>query len=92
MDKLVRTGKGIQSITNTNSSVKCGSAVLGDVASSELGVILPHEHIMVDFNKGFLSHPLLPDGRNLADLQLTLENMGLIRRYPYVENLIFLSL
>ncbi len=56
--------------------------MLGPVPPSELGVVLPHEHILVDFSKGLVPHPLLPDGRDVAALPLAMENMGIVRRYP----------
>lgn len=33
-------------------------SVLGPVSPNELGVVLPHEHILVDFSKGLVPHPM----------------------------------
>ena len=57
-------------------------AVLGRVPPSDLGVVLPHEHILVDFSKGLVPHPLLRDGRAPLDLPITMDNLGFIRRFP----------
>ena len=58
--------------------------VLGKVPCEELGVVLPHEHILVDFSRGLVPHQPLPDGRDLSHLPLTMSNLALIRRFPYV--------
>ncbi len=50
--------------------------VLGPVAPGDLGVTLPHEHLLVDFRKGVVK----PE----RNLDFTLENIGAIRRFPYV--------
>ena len=56
--------------------------MLGEVCCNELGVVLPHEHILVDFSKGIVPHPLLPDGRDPTLFSLSMENLGFIRRFP----------
>jgi len=58
------------------------ASVLGPVPSSELGVVLPHEHVLVDFSRAYVEGPPLRDGSAMRDLKLTVENMGVIRRYP----------
>lgn len=70
--------------------------VLGPVESSKLGVVLPHEHVLVDFTKGVVEHPLGPamgeeeerrkkkEEKRIKGLELTMDNLGVIRRFPYV--------
>ena len=55
------------------------SPVLGAVSPSDLGVTLPHEHLLVDFRRGLLPPP---SGRRENDLPFTLEDLGHIRRFP----------
>ena len=71
-------------------------SVLGPVDASQLGVVLPHEHILVDFTRGVVEHPL--EGTTAAEkekeeriknLELTMENQGLIRRFPYAMKIVF---
>ena len=55
-------------------------AVLGPVSPDSLGVILPHEHLLVDMT-AFITQPNY--GPSLTDLEMTsLSNMGKIRQYP----------
>ena len=56
--------------------ISCLLIVLGPVEPSSLGVILPHEHFLVDFRQAVVK----PE----RDLELVMENLGVIRRFPYV--------
>ncbi len=58
--------------------------VLGKVPVEELGLILPHEHILVDYSRGLDDNTILPDGRDLSILPVTMENLGLVHRFTYV--------
>jgi len=60
----------------------------GPVAADELGIVLPHEHLLFDLT-GFLTAPRDERERELADAPLTLENAGDLRRSPLAsrENL-----
>jgi phosphotriesterase-related protein len=55
--------------------------VTGPVNSSELGVTLPHEHLLLDLT--CLWHPpLRADQEHLVDAIPTLENLGELRADP----------
>jgi phosphotriesterase-related protein len=60
----------------------------GLVAAAELGIVLPHEHLLFDLT-AYLTTPLDERERELVDAPLTLENAGHLRRSPLVsrENL-----
>jgi phosphotriesterase-related protein len=60
----------------------------GPVAAAELGIVLPHEHLLFDLT-AFLTDPIDERERELVDAPLTLENAGHLRRSPLVsrENL-----
>jgi phosphotriesterase-related protein len=60
----------------------------GPVAAEELGIVLPHEHVMFDFT-AYQTQPRNYRERELADAPLTLDNAGDLRRSPLVsgENL-----
>jgi len=57
--------------------------VCGPMDPSELGVVLPHEQPMCDLT-GLLKEPEpgFGTGKPLADLAVTMENLGTIRQYP----------
>lgn len=55
--------------------------VLGKVPVEELGLILPHEHILVDYTRGLDANTFLPDGRDLSVLPVTMENLALVHRF-----------
>ena len=55
--------------------------VLGDVDPSEMGVTLPHEHILCDSSAWF-RQPTDPLGVLLAGAEPTLENLWWMRQYP----------
>ena len=60
----------------------------GPVAAEDLGIVLPHEHLLWDLTT-YLTAPLDELERELVDAPLTLENAGHLRRSPLVsrENL-----
>ncbi|MEE9198559.1 MAG: aryldialkylphosphatase [Dehalococcoidia bacterium] len=59
--------------------------VLGDIAPEELGVTLPHEHLLIDL-KPIFSEPKEATEIALAYKPVTIENLGWIRR-NYAGNL-----
>ena len=52
--------------------------VTGDVAPSDLGVVLPHEHVLIDLGK-FFEEPTDPIEKDYANAEVTLENLGWVR-------------
>lgn len=64
----------------------------GPVAAEELGIVLPHEHILFDLT-AYLTEPLDERERELVDAPMTLDNAGHLRRSPLVsrENLLMLD-
>ena len=54
-------------------------SVLGDIAPSELGRTLTHEHLSMQFDVCFVP----PERPELADLDWTLGNYGWIWGHPY---------
>ena len=57
--------------------------VLGLVSPDELGVVLPHEHLLLDFGNAWTPKPPeYGDTGDIKDLPLTIENLGAIRQYP----------
>lgn len=61
----------------------------GPVAAEDLGIVLPHEHVLFDLT-AYLTEPLDELERELVDAPMTLENAGHLRRSPLVsrENLL----
>ena len=57
--------------------------VAGPVEPSQLGVTLPHEHILLDFT-GAIMDPGYCSPDELSGLKLTMKNLGKIRQFPYV--------
>ena len=55
-------------------------AVLGPVPPAELGVTLPHEHLLLDFTVACM--PPTYGSHSLTDADLILTNLGKIRQYP----------
>ena len=55
-------------------------AVLGPVPPDELGVTLPHEHLLVDMTAIMI--PPNYGSQPMTDLELALHNMGKIRQFP----------
>lgn len=64
----------------------------GRVAAEELGIVLPHEHVLFDLT-AYLTTPRDERERRLIDSPLTLENSAYLRRSPLVsrENLLMQS-
>jgi len=56
----------------------------GRVPAEELGIVLPHEHLLFDLS-AYLTEPLGERERELADAALTLESAGDLRRSPLVS-------
>jgi phosphotriesterase-related protein len=61
----------------------------GPVAAEELGIVLPHEHLLFDLT-AYLTAPLDQQESELVDAPLKLESAGHLRRSPLVsrENLL----
>jgi len=59
--------------------------VLGLVEGKDLGVTLPHEHLVVD-GKAFYAEPSGATNRGLADKLVGMGNLSWLRYHPY-ENL-----
>ena len=61
----------------------------GPVAADDLGIVLPHEHLLFDLS-AYLTQPLDDHERSLVGAPLTLDNAGHMRRSPLVsrENLV----
>ena len=55
-------------------------AVLGPVDPSEVGVVLPHEHLFINFS-GAATVPAF-GADSVADLSFSLENYGKILQFP----------
>ena len=55
--------------------------VLGDVNPSDMGITLPHEHVLCDSSAWF-SEPTDPEGIMLAHTEPTLENLWWMRQHP----------
>jgi phosphotriesterase-related protein len=70
-------------------SSKCVTTVLGTIPSTELGVTLPHEHILI-YNTSWWKEPEPASKRALANSKVTIENLGLVKRDPIMvkDNLI----
>ena len=58
-------------------------AVLGPMEPGQLGVTLPHEHLLLDFT-GAVTDPDYVSPDQLAGLKLEIQNLGKIRQFPYV--------
>ena len=54
--------------------------VSGLVDPSELGIVLPHEQPLVDLTQLLIEPQYVSDC--LADIPITMENLGKIRQYP----------
>ena len=55
--------------------------VLGPIEPSDLGATSTHEHLYIDFS--FMYRPAEYSARDLSDEQITLENLGWVRRNYY---------
>lgn len=78
-------GLGAQSGAGALADLPIGKiqTVLGPIEPSELGVTLPHEHLLVDFTGG--APPADPGAMDFELRPVTAENSGLIR-YHYKRN------
>lgn len=56
----------------------------GAIGPVELGVVLPHEHMLLDFQKA-LQPPEYGTPTDLSDLTFELRNLGKIRQFPSVS-------
>ena len=56
--------------------------VKGAIDPSQLGVALTHEHLLVHFEAAL--QPTRYLNRDITDVQFKLENLGIIRQYPWV--------
>lgn len=72
------TNKNMTRETHIHLPLLSPLPVLGVVSPDNLGVTLPHEHLLVDFRIGILPPPPGRDG----DLPFSLRNLGYIRRFP----------
>lgn len=55
--------------------------VRGPVACSELGRVLPHEHLLIDLREVAFDEPVDERGRSLARTPITMEHLGWVRRH-----------
>ncbi len=55
--------------------------VSGPIAVQEMGITLPHEHILADAGRNFFIEPAAAD-RSLAEAPVTLANLGWVRAHP----------
>lgn len=58
--------------------------MLGTLDPSDLGVVLPHEHLLLDFRKAQRDAEYGIQ-TNISDLTFKLENLGKIRQFPLVK-------
>jgi phosphotriesterase-related protein len=67
--------------------------VLGPVKTDELGIVLPHEHLFIDLRNQF-TEPEEISKKVLADQQVSIRNLGILRRNPYAvkDNLLLSDL
>jgi len=56
--------------------------VMGPVEADDLGVTLPHEHLLIDLRNQY-SEPPDPERRRTGEQPLTAQNVHLVRRDPY---------
>ncbi|CAI8030936.1 Phosphotriesterase-related protein, partial [Geodia barretti] len=56
--------------------------VLGPMEPGQLGVTLPHEHLLLDFTDATMD-PGYCRADELAMLKLEMQNLGKIRQFPY---------
>ena len=68
-------------MTPLNGTVQ---TVLGPVSPGELGITLPHEHLLVDLEARFVE-PTTEEGRRLAGEPVSLANLAWVRR-NYLSN------
>lgn len=56
--------------------------MLGPVSPDVIGIVLPHEHLLLDFGQAWSPKPPEYGSDDIRDLPLTIENLGAIRQYP----------
>ena len=56
--------------------------MLGAIEPADLGVTLTHEHLLLQFEKALQKPSYLGTSTDLADLEFSLDNVGIIRQYP----------
>ncbi len=63
--------------------------VLGRVEDADLGMILPHEHLLLDLRNQY-TEPTDPEKRAEGQQKINMANLGLLKRNPYAlkENLL----
>jgi predicted metal-dependent phosphotriesterase family hydrolase len=61
--------------------------VLGPVHVDELGFILSHEHLSLDFDAFYVQPPKILE--QFVDNEINLQNVGVVKQYPYVYILAF---
>lgn len=63
--------------------------VLGPVADADLGLILPHEHLLLDLRNQY-TEPTDPEKSRIGREKISMSYLGLLRRNPYAlkENLL----
>ncbi len=59
-------------------------SVNGVSEATELGPVLPHEHLLLDFQTAF-TEPEYGLNKDLKDLTFERKNLGKIRHFPYVQ-------
>ena len=77
----------------TRPSAGTVMTVTGPVASGALGVILPHEHILIDIRNQFVE-PSCPEKARIGRERVSMAHLGLLRRTPYAlkDNLVIADL
>jgi phosphotriesterase-related protein len=62
--------------------------VLGPIGAEEIGVTLPHEHLLIDFEVMFVE-PTAPRDRERSRAPVSLANLGRVRQNfnPNLDNL-----
>ena len=58
--------------------------VAGPIEPKNLGVVLPHEHLLLDFQCSFRDAEY-GNQSDISDLTIELKNLGKIRHFPCVE-------
>ncbi|XP_063705654.1 phosphotriesterase-related protein [Culicoides brevitarsis] len=58
--------------------------VLGRIPAQDFGIILPHEHLALDYSH-FHFEPPLKDLSELIAGPISLQNVGFVRQYPYAS-------
>ena len=63
--------------------------VQGEIDPEKLGMVLPHEHILIDLRNQF-SEPPEVTKKQLSGQQVNIDNMGVLRRNPWalIDNLV----